>query len=75
MMAGALANNIQEVIRVQDKFGAVEKGVENNQTGIRQLNKNLRFQNFGNRARSNQKKEVVRHNLIFDVIGSNKKTH
>ena len=41
MMAGALANNIQEVIRVQDKFGAVEEGVENNQSGIRELNKNL----------------------------------
>ncbi len=41
MMAGALANNIQEVIRVQDKFGAVEDGVENNQSGIRELNKNL----------------------------------
>ena len=41
MMAGALANNIQEVIRVQDKFGAVEKGVEINQAGIRELNKNL----------------------------------
>jgi|TARA_B100000959_G_scaffold287461_1_gene372448 chromosome segregation ATPase len=41
MMAGALANNIQEVIRVQGKFGDVEDGVDNNQKGIKKLNHSL----------------------------------
>lgn len=41
MMAGALANNIQEVIRVQGKFGDVEDGVNDNQVGIKKLNNNL----------------------------------
>ena len=41
MMAGALANNIQEVIRVQGKFGDVEDGVNDNQVGIKKLNHSL----------------------------------
>ena len=41
MMSGALANNIQEVIRVQGKFGDVERGVENNQVEIKKLSNNL----------------------------------
>ncbi len=41
MMSGALANNIQEVLRVQGRFGDVEDAVENNLTGIKELNKNL----------------------------------
>ena len=41
MMAGALANNIQEVIQVQGKFSSVENGVEENQLDIRKLNKDL----------------------------------
>ena len=41
MMSGALANNIQEVIRVQGKFGDVEQGVENNQIEIKKLDNNL----------------------------------
>tara|TARA_Y100001970_G_C14114317_1_gene792678 strand:- start:75 stop:1193 length:1119 start_codon:yes stop_codon:yes gene_type:complete len=41
MMAGALANNIQEVIRVQGKFGDVEDGVENNQIEIKKLSNSL----------------------------------
>tara|TARA_S200000501_G_scaffold378188_1_gene439631 strand:+ start:1632 stop:2750 length:1119 start_codon:yes stop_codon:yes gene_type:complete len=41
MMSGALANNIQEVIRVQGKFGDVEQGVESNQIEIKKLNNNL----------------------------------
>ena len=41
MMAGALANNIQEVIQVQGKFSNVENGVEENQLDIRKLNKDL----------------------------------
>jgi len=41
MMAGALANNIQEVIRVQGKFGDVEDGVNDNQVGIKKLNNSL----------------------------------
>ena len=41
MMAGALANNIQEVIRVQGKFGDVEDGVEENQINIKKLGNSL----------------------------------
>ena len=41
MMAGALANNIQEVIQVQGKFSNVENGVQENQLDIRKLNKDL----------------------------------
>ena len=41
MMAGALANNIQEVIRVQGKFGDVEDGVNDNQVGSKKLNHSL----------------------------------
>ena len=41
MMSGALANNIQEVIRVQGKFGDVEDGVEKNQIEIKKLANNL----------------------------------
>ena len=36
-----MANNIQEVIRVQGKFGDVERGVENNQLEIKKLSNNL----------------------------------
>jgi len=41
MMSGALANNIQEVIRVQGRFSEVEDGVDNNLIGIKELNKSL----------------------------------
>ena len=41
MMSGALANNIQEVIRVQGKFSNVENGVEENRLEIRKLNNEL----------------------------------
>ena len=39
MMAGALANNIQEVIRVQGEFSDVEKGIEKNDRNIKNLTK------------------------------------
>ena len=44
MMAGALANNIQEVIRVQGKFSGVENGVKENSNSIKDLNRALIIQ-------------------------------
>ena len=44
MMAGALANNIQEVIRVQGRFSNVENGVKENSTLIKDLNRALIIQ-------------------------------
>jgi len=44
MMAGALANNIQEVIRVQGRFSDVEDGVKENSTLIKDLNRALIIQ-------------------------------
>ena len=44
MMAGALANNIQEVIRVQGRFSDVEDGVKENTTSIKDLNRALIMQ-------------------------------
>ena len=41
MMAGALANNIQEVIRVQGKFGDVELGVQKNELSLKNLSNDL----------------------------------
>ena len=44
MMAGALANNIQEVIRVQGRFSDVEIGVQENSNSIKDLNRALIIQ-------------------------------
>ena len=44
MMAGALANNIQEVIRVQGRFSDVENGVKENSNSINDLNRALIIQ-------------------------------
>ncbi len=44
MMAGALANNIQEVIRVQGRFSDVENGVKENSTLIKDLSRALIIQ-------------------------------
>ena len=44
MMAGALANNIQEVIRVQGRFGDVENNVKENLDAIKDLNRALIIQ-------------------------------
>ena len=44
MMAGALANNIQEVIRVQGRFSDVENGVKENSISIKDLNRALIIQ-------------------------------
>ena len=41
MMSGALANNIQEVIRVQGKFRNVEEGLEDNKSSIKILGNDL----------------------------------
>ena len=41
MMAGALANNIQEVIRVQGEFSDVEKGIEKNGIDIKNLTESV----------------------------------
>ena len=44
MMSSALANNIQEVIRVQGKFSDVENGVKNNLNSIDDLSRALIIQ-------------------------------
>ena len=44
MMAGALANNIQEVIRIQGKFSDVENGVKQNADSIKDINRSLIIQ-------------------------------
>ena len=44
MMAGALANNIQEVIQVQGRFSDVENGLKENSTSIKDLNRALIIQ-------------------------------
>tara|TARA_S200000501_G_scaffold360574_1_gene387834 strand:+ start:561 stop:1715 length:1155 start_codon:yes stop_codon:yes gene_type:complete len=44
MMAGALANNIQEVIRVQGRFSDVENSVKENSNLIKDLNRALIIQ-------------------------------
>ena len=51
MISGALANNIQEVIMVQGKFGDVEAGVENNLLGIKEANNtiNIKTENLNQR--------------------------
>ena len=41
MMAGALANNIQEVIRVQSKFSNVENGIKENEFSINKLSEDF----------------------------------
>ena len=38
MMAGALANNIQEVIRVQGLFSDVQNKIEENSSSINEIN-------------------------------------
>ena len=44
MMAGALANNIQEVIRVQGRFGDVENNIEKNFSSINEINRAIIIQ-------------------------------
>ena len=44
MMAGALANNIQEVIRVQGQFGDVQNNIEENSSSINAINRAIIIQ-------------------------------
>ena len=44
MMSGALANNIQEVIRVQGQFSDVESGIKQNSNSIKDINRALIIQ-------------------------------
>ena len=44
MMAGALANNIQEVIRVQGQFGDVQNNIEENSNSINEINRAIIIQ-------------------------------
>ena len=44
MMAGALANNIQEVIRVQGLFGDVQNKIEENSNSINEINRAIAIQ-------------------------------
>ena len=44
LMAGALANNIQEVIRVQGQFGDVQNNIEENSSSINAINRAIIIQ-------------------------------
>jgi len=44
MMAGALANNIQEVIRVQGRFGDFQNNIEQNSISINEINRAIVIQ-------------------------------
>ena len=68
MMSGALANNIQEVIRVQGKFGDVEQGVKNNQIEIKKLNNNLVLKTDELSMSINTSKKDLKQNL--DIISA-----
>ena len=68
MMSGALANNIQEVIRVQGKFGDVEQGVESNQIEIKKLNNNLELKTDELSISINSSKKVLTESL--DIIST-----
>ena len=69
MMAGALANNIQEVIRVQGKFGDVEDGVENNQIEIKKLANSLELKT--DELANDMSSMLKELNSRLDVISSN----
>ena len=64
MMAGALANNIQEVIRVQGRFSDVENGVKENSTSIKDINRALIIQKEDLVLLVNSKYNVVNEELI-----------
>ncbi|MFL3007290.1 MAG: hypothetical protein ACJZ10_04755 [Candidatus Neomarinimicrobiota bacterium] len=64
MMAGALANNIQEVIRVQGRFSDVENGVKENSTSIKDINRALIIQKEDLVLLVNSKYNVVDDELI-----------
>ena len=61
MMSGALANNIQEVIRVQGQFSDVESGIKQNSNSIKDINRALII----------QKEDLVLHiNSRYNTIDS-----
>ena len=64
MMAGALANNIQEVIRVQGRFSDVENGVKENSISIKDINRALIIQKEDLVLLVNSKYNVVNEELI-----------
>ena len=63
MMAGALANNIQEVIRVQGRFSDVESGVKENSNSIKDLNRALIIQKEDLILLVNSKYNIVNEEL------------
>ena len=44
LMAGALANNIQEVMRVQGQFGDIESNIEENSKSVKEINRTILIQ-------------------------------
>ena len=68
MMAGALANNIQEVIRVQSKFDNVENGVSENKSLINKNSNDLIDKT--DMIRQDIKKLFNDFNIRIDIIVS-----
>ena len=65
MMSGALANNIQEVIRVQGKFSDVESGVKNNLNSIDDLSRALIIQKDDFTILLNSKYNSISEELVI----------
>ena len=65
MMSGALANNIQEVIRVQGKFSDVESGVKNNLNSIDDLSRALIIQKDDFTILLNSKYNSINEELVI----------
>ena len=65
MMSGALANNIQEVIRVQGKFSDVESGVKNNLNSIDDLSRALIIQKDDLTTLLNLKHNSISEELVI----------
>ena len=65
MMSGALANNIQEVIRVQGKFSDVESGVKNNLNSIDDLSRALIIQKDDFTILLNSKYNSISEELVY----------
>ena len=64
MMAGALANNIQEVISVQGRFSDVEIGVKNNLNLIEDINRSLIIQKEDLTILLNSKYNTISEELV-----------
>ena len=65
MMSGALANNIQEVIRVQGNFSDVESGVKNNLNSIDDLSRALIIQKDDLTILLNSKYNLISEELVI----------